>query len=876
MKTAILLLLATGLCRVTICEDITRRVYHTCYTADPPAMDGRLDDPVWDQVKWQGDFTQRTPIDGAAPGEDTQFKILYSDRALYVAVRCSDQQSADIADMLARHDAFPGDWVEVNLDSRHDYDTGFSFTLSASEVRGDEYISSDNNWNGSWNPVWTGKTHIDGQGWSAEFRIPFSQLRYDDLPEHVWGLQVSRRIHRLDERSSWQHIPRNVSGWCSRLGELRGLGHLPRQTGIELLPFARGQLELDESIPGDVYADGRNSEYAVGLDAKLSLPGDFTLDLSVNPDFGQVEADPAEVNLTEFESRLSENRPLFIEGQNLFSFAVAPTIASGIYSGDNLFYSRRIGAAPSLYLLPGEGQSVDQPESVNILGAAKLTGRTSSGISLGLLDCVCAPEHAELSTTSANGYEKQEMLVEPATNYCALRLQSESRVSDRRLAFFGTMVHRRLKEEQLRVLHRQALSGGLDYLQRWDNRNWFFRADFSASRVMGEQDALFLTQTSSQHNYHRVGDEHLSVSPRTSLVGHGGNIRLVKCGGFLQFESGLNWRSPGLELNDLGYMRQANLFEQENWIGLEFNEPTRFTHSWSLNTNIWHRYTYYFEHLQDVYNLNASFNFVNRWSTYLNASRFQPYTSLTNLRGGPAMLMPGRWSFDGNLHTDQSKKLNFGFGGGVKAEEGNHLCHTDVWCDIDLRVSDRLALSVNPSLSRDTGNQQYLGSVVSDDASVYFVSRLEQRAFSLTTRVECYFSPRLTLQYYLQPFVFSGVYSRPARVLDPRAPREGQRLMVYHDNQLQSANGEWLIDEDLDGVTDYQFVASDFNYVEFNSNLVLRWEFAAGSTCYVVWSQGRQNIALTDRFEVGSDLDRLFDEHPRNVFLIKISKWLNV
>ncbi len=876
MKSLFLLFLAGILCQSALCEEIARRVYHTCFSEHAPKIDGRLDDPQWKAVEWAGDFTQRTPVDGAAPGEETQFKILYDERAIYVAVRCRDSHPEEIGDMLARHDAFPGDWVEVNLDSRHDYDTGFSFTLSASEVRGDEYISFDNNWNGSWDAIWIGRTSQDAEGWSAEFCIPFSQVRYDDLPQHVWGLQVSRRIHRLDERSSWQHIPRDVTGWCSRMGELRGLGRLPRQMGVELTPFVRGQLELDEAPVNDVYTDGRDTEFAAGLDAKVGLPGDFIMDVSVNPDFGQVEADPAEVNLTEFESRLSENRPLFIEGQNLFSFTVAPSNASGIYSADNLFYSRRIGDAPSSYLVANEGESIEQPDAVSILGAVKLTGRTNNGLSIGLLNCVTAEEKARVSASTDSGVQEREVQVEPATNYCALRLQKDSAVSDRRFSFFGTAVNRRLNEEWVSRLHRQAFSGGLDFLQRWDNRNWFVRADLSVSRVNGDQDAIGATQTNTTHNYQRSDDSHLSVSPRTSLVGHGGSLRLVKAGGVFRFESGFNWRSPGLELNDVGYMRQANLFEVVNWAGLNFNEPTRFTHSWSINTNLWHRYTYFFEHLQDVYNLNASFSFINRWSSCLNFSRFQPYVSLTNLRGGPAMLMPGRWSLDGNMHTDQSRNLNAGIGGGIKAEEGNKLCHTDLWFSVAWRISDRVVLDANPSVWHDSGNQQYMTEILEDELSRYFVARLEQRGFSFTMRADFYFTPCLTLQYYAQPFVFCGTYSRPARVLNARATDEGRRLLVYHEEQVQRDDGVWQIDENQDGAVDYSFGATDFNYVEFNSNLVLRWEFAAGSTCYFVWSQGRQDYMATSEFDLSEDLDRLFDDHPRNVFLIKVSKWLSI
>ena len=345
-KAAFVLPVAAALCLAGVREvqgqggAHERRAYTTAHTGpEPPRIDGAPDDACWNLVESASDFVQWEPAEGQPPTFQTAFKILYDEHFLYIAYRAHDGEPQRIADLLARRDGFPGDWVEINIDSYFDHRTAFSFTSSVSGTRGDEFISNDgDNWDGNWDPIWELRTHVDAQGWTAEVRIPLSQLRFADKEEQVWGIQVQRRLFRKEERSLWQPKSKNESGWVSRFGELRGIRGIHAQRQVELLPYTVGKGESFEKVAGDPFRDGRDSDLALCLDGKVGVTSDLTLDFTVNPDFGQVEADPSEVNLTAFETRFQEKRPFFIEGSSILDFTIAPSIAGGSFTADNLFY----------------------------------------------------------------------------------------------------------------------------------------------------------------------------------------------------------------------------------------------------------------------------------------------------------------------------------------------------------------------------------------------------------------------------------------------------------------------------------------------------------------------------------------------------------
>ncbi|NNE45001.1 MAG: carbohydrate binding family 9 domain-containing protein, partial [Gemmatimonadetes bacterium] len=412
---------ASGLPREAAAET---RVYTTQRAERPPRIDGRLDDSVWNQVDWAGDFLTREPAEGELPTGETQFKILYDDANLYVAYRAHDPEPERMASILGRRDTFPGDWAEINIDSYDDDRTAFSFTISSSGTQGDEFISEDgDNWDGNWDPIWESEARQDAQGWTAEVRIPFSQLRYAQKEEHVWGIQVQRRIYREEERSAWQTIPKDENGWVSQFGELRGIRGIEAQRQVEILPYTVAQGERFRKVDGDPFADGSTGKVSLGVDGKVGVTSDLTLDFTINPDFGQVEADPSEVNLTAFESFFQEKRPFFIEGANIFDYRIAPSVAFGTHTRDRMFYSRRIGRAPAYRADFNEEGFVDQPDNTSILGAVKLTGKTAGGLSIGVLESVTAREQAEVSLDGVS----RDVTVEPASNFFVGRAQKDYR-----------------------------------------------------------------------------------------------------------------------------------------------------------------------------------------------------------------------------------------------------------------------------------------------------------------------------------------------------------------------------------------------------------------------------------------------------------------
>ncbi len=346
-----------------------------------------MNDDCWNLVDWTSDFIQTAPEENKAPSQQTAFKILYDNDNLYLFIRAFDNEPDKISRLMSRRDNFSGDFVYVDIDSHFDKQTDFMFVASASGAKSDAAVSEDgNNEDDNWNPIWYMKTSVDDKGWCAEMKIPLSQLRFGKKSEQIWGLQVSRNIFRLQERSQWQYIPKGSPGIVHLFGELKGINDLKPKHQFEIMPYTVARVERFEKVPGDPFNTGKYSKISAGLDGKIGLTNDFTLDFTINPDFGQVEADPSEVNLTAFESYFSEKRPFFVEGQNIFQFKPNQTIVIHNMYSDNLFYSRRIGRYPHNYPSVGSNEYVKMPESTTILGALKISGKTKKGLSIGILE----------------------------------------------------------------------------------------------------------------------------------------------------------------------------------------------------------------------------------------------------------------------------------------------------------------------------------------------------------------------------------------------------------------------------------------------------------------------------------------------------------
>jgi Domain of unknown function (DUF5916)/Carbohydrate family 9 binding domain-like len=854
---------------------IAKKKYVTKPLTGSITMDGIPKEDAWNEVEWGGDFIQWMPNEGKPPQEPTNFKILYDDRFLYIAYECHDRAPDSIIKRMSRRDQFPGDWIEINIDSYHDQRTAFSFTLSVSGVRGDEFVSNDgNNWDVNWNPIWFSKTHINDKGWTAEVKIPFSQLRYGNEPDKIWGFQITRRIFRREERSFWQYIPQNAGVWVSAFGELHGLKNIPEHKQVEIAPYVILQGDKYKKEPGNPFATGFDKKLTVGLDGKLAITNDLILDFTVNPDFGQVEADPSQVRIDGFQNFFAEQRPFFIESRNIFNYQLTGSAAGGDYDADLLFYSRRIGSSPHGYPGTSSGEYVKYPQNTSILGAAKFSGKTKKGWSIGVLESIT---QREMATIDKDGDRREEM-VEPLTNYFVGRLQKDSKSGNTIIGGIITGVNR---EKGLSdVLHSSAYSGGFDFLQYWKNRTWYIRGNVVFSRMEGTKEAILHTQTAFEHLFQRPGADELSVdSNRTSLSGMGGTIRFGKLGGrsgklgqVFKFETGITFRSPGLELNDIGFLLTTNEINHFTWAGLHFQRAFSIFRAARFNYNHWSRWDYSGKFLFQLFNINSNATFKNNWQAGMGVT-YNPFEISNNaLRGASALRRPIGMGQNIFATSDTRKKVYVNLNNGYFWGFENTVKSYNGTLTLVFQPLNALNISISGSYSYYWRRQdQFVSNVSYNTETRSIVGQVKQKTLRFTARINYNITPDLTVQYYGQPFITRPLYSNFAYVSSPLAKKFNDRFTVLNANQLNYNNGEYLVDENTDGITDYSFSKPDFNFVQFRSNLVVRWEYKRGSELYLVWSQGSSPDAFNDLDTplFKSLFDNAFADQSRNSFLVK-------
>lgn len=854
----------------------TKKKYFTKQLNGTITLDGTPNEEAWNAVEWGGDFIQQQPHEGQAPSQPTNFKILYDDKYLYIAYRAHDSSPDSIVKRMGRRDEFPGDWVEINIDSYHDGRTAFSFTLSVSGVRNDEFVSNDgNNWDASWNPIWFAETQVDDKGWTAEVKIPFSQLRYGNADEKVWGFQVMRRIFRKEERSIWQPIPQTSGVWVSRFGELHGLKGIPMHRQVEIAPYVTAQLDKYKAEPDNPFATGTDGKISGGVDGKLAVTNDLILDFTINPDFGQVEADPSQVRIDGYQNFFDERRPFFIESRNIFDYQLTGSYAGGDYDADLLFYSRRIGGAPHGFPRLDSGEYVKIPQNASILGAAKFSGKTKKGLSIGILESVTQREMATID----NHGDRREELVEPLTNYFVGRLQQDIKGGRSVIGGIFTSVQR--EKGLSEVLHRSAYSGGLDFLHQWNKRTWYVRGNMVFSRVTGTKQAILNTQTAFEHLFQRPDAPEVEVdTSRTALTGTGATIRFGKSGGksgrlgqVFRFETGATYRSPSLELNDIGFLLTANEINHFTWAGLNFPKAFSIFRRASVNYNHWLRWDFGGKFMYLAFNTNSHATFKNNWQAGTGLT-WNPYDVSNNaLRGAHALRRLAGLGHNIYIYSDSRKKVSaglelFNFWG-----FGHTMRLTDNTLSLSYQPIDALRLSLSGSYAYNWRKQdQFVSNEVYDSKVRSVVGEVKQETIRFTGRVSYNITPDLTLQYYGQPFITRPLYSNFAAVSDPLAKHLEDRFTAYSPSQITSPNGGgYAVDENLDGVVDYRFGRPDFNFVEFRSNLVVRWEYRAGSELYLVWSQGNTANAYDelDTPLMSSLWNNAFADQGRHIFLIK-------
>ena len=852
-----------------------KRVYNTRHiVSQPPDIDGKGDDPAWEDVEWSGEFTQLEPDDGAEPSQQTAFKILFDDHNVYVLIRAFDTEPDQITNRVTRRDDFSTDWVEIHFDSYHDKRTAFSFTLTASGGRGDEAISNDGgDWDDSWDPVWFGASTIDEQGWLAEMRIPLSQLRFSGEEGQVWGIQVQRRLYRRDERSGWQHIHRNSPGWVSLFGELRGLEGIESSHRIEVLPYIVGDLNRYQAEARNPFRDGQTVDGRIGLDGKVGLAGNLTLDLAVNPDFGQVEADPSRVNLSAFELFFEERRPFFVEGKNITQFHVG---GGGPFWNDQLFYSRRIGRSPRRSPDLTEGQTMEKPTNTPIIAAAKVTGKTPGGLSIGVVNAVTGETAARIDTDGLRSKES----VEPLTNYLVARMQQDFNDGATTLGSMFTATNRNNNAAHFNFLNRAAYSGGIDFRHRWSDRTYWMNASLSFSHIRGDDEAMTSAQRSSVRYYQRPDASHVKLdSTLTALSGHGGSVSIGRSGNS-PWDMGIagTWRSPGLELNDLGFLRRADIFMQNAWIGYESNRPRGIFREFNAFLNQWQGLNFGRDREFLGGALNLGGEFTNYWDAWMNLEFGANGLSASALRGGPSLKTPGEVGLNLDVDTDGRKPVSFGFGGNVARSFEESASSSSVYLSLRYRPNNAMRIRIGPWFDHSWNELQYVSNESFGDDDRYLLGRVDQKTLGIGIRFNYSITNNLSIQYYGQPFVSAGRYDGFKRIGDPRAERYADRFELFSDGQLayDDSDEAYRVDENMDGRTDYSFDDPDFNFRQFRSNLVLRWEYTPGSTLFLVWAQERSGSGGSGDFSVNRDLNDLFDTYPSNIFLLKFNYWFSL
>lgn len=828
-----------------------------------PEIDGVLDEAAWQAAMAARDFVVFEPNEGEPASQKTEARVLYGTDAIYVGIRAFDEAPDSIVSRLARRDERPhSDWLDVAIDSYHDRRTAFGFSVNPAGVKVDVYYFDDTNEDTSWNAVWDVATRTDSLGWTAEFRIPYSQLRFDGAARQTWGINFARTVARHLEQSLWAPTSRGDGALVSRFGRLEGLRDLSPPRRLEVAPYSLVRLE---SLPGavaDPFHDPRDFSYAVGGDAKYGLTTDLTLDLTINPDFGQVEADPAEVNLTAFESFFSERRPFFVEGANIFSFGFSP----GDGDDENLFYSRRIGRAPRGSI--SSGLYSDAPDRTRIAGALKLSGKTQAGWSVGLLHALTTRETAR----RADGDRFLEaQVVEPPAHYGVGRLGKDFRDGKSSLGVISTWTVRDRAGAAELALHQGAYTAGADARHRFGDDRFVLQGYFIGTTVRGSEQAIARTQRAPARYYQRPDAGHTEFDPdRTSLHGWAGSAAFAKiAGGFWRYAAGFMARSPGFEANDAGFMREADFASPWVWAAYNRYKPSKRFQRWNVNFNGWTSYSFGGERYSSGGNMNANFTLSNFWGGYLGVNHNTEGLSNTTLRGGPMFLRDPAWRGWGGFRSDSRKALRVNVGGNWSArpESGSWSWGADA--SLHWRPSSSATLSAGPFMQSRSEDLQWVRRF-GGDAPGYLFGELRQVTAGAAVRASWTFSPTLSLQVYAEPFMSAGEYGEFKRISDPRADAYEDR---YELLQSRSAGGGRVeADIDGDGSPD-SFRNPDFNVKQFRSNVVLRWEYQPGSALFVAWSQGRDHYAQTGDFSFG-DVGKLFAEPSEDVFMVKMSYWI--
>ena len=860
-----------------------RRGIAAQWVAVAPVIDGRLDEAIWRTGEPATDFVQQTPRGGAGASQRSEVRVAYDRNAIYVGVRNFDTAPDSIAQQLGRRDAEDifSDWFTVAFDSYGDRRTAFGFGVNPRGVLRDLYISNDENEDLLWDAVWNVAARTDSAGWTAEFRIPLSQLRYDvngtQGAVRPWGINFLREIARHGEDSFWSPTPANAPGLVSRFGDLTGLDSLRPASRVEFVPYVRSQVELQPPAARNRFVPARDAAVAAGGDVRLKLPQSLTLTATVNPDFGQVEADPAVVNLTAFEVFFPERRPFFLENADGFAFGSTRTFNDN--DAPNFFYTRRIGRPPQRVPSGGNVDAVGVASQTPILGALKLSGTTPSGWQVGALNAVTKRELAEVLDTL--GQVRREG-AEPLTNYHVSRVRRLLRGGNAGIGAFASDVRRDLSDSALASrLTNAATIVGMDWESAWQRRTWTVSGVLARSNVAGSTDAITRLQRANYRSLQRPDATHLRYdTTRTALAGHYGSLSVAKTAGERLLASvTYEETSADFEANDVGFQFRSDFRSVSTFTTYRNAVQSRFAREYLIGVFTTLSDNFGGERIEQRVSWSAEATLLNFW-TFTTFGSYSPQSQNDRLlRGGPLALRPTMFVTQVGLESDPRKPVIVR-GEATRTRDASGMQLNGIEMSFDWRPAPQARVRLGPSYTQQRITGQYVQAVANPLASSplfanrYVFADVRQNEARLDARLDWTFSPWLSLQLFLQPFASSGDFSRFKEFTTPRrfdfAEYGAQRGTV-----TALPAGAIRVDPDGTGpARPFEIDNQDFAVRALRGNAVLRWEYRPGSALFLVWSQQREQGFDDVRLNVIGEAGRTLADPGRHVFLVKFTKWI--
>ncbi|MEY4957697.1 MAG: hypothetical protein RL409_1954 [Gemmatimonadota bacterium] len=830
-----------------------------------PRIDGRLDDAAWSRLTPIADFVQQQPREGQAPTEATEVFIAYDDEAIYVGARLHRRDPKELARAVTRRDGYGNsEKFTITFDPQMDRRTAVGFGVSVAGVRSDFRHTQDDDMRGresQYDPVWTAATREDSSGWTAEMRIPFSQLRFPKAERQRWGLQMDRYLPDKNEDIQWAMVPPRETGYVSRFGTLEGLDGVSPTRPVEFLPYVAGDATRRATAST---ANPLNRPFAgrMGLDAKTALGSSLTLDATVNPDFGQVEADPAEVNLSAFETFFDERRPFFTEGSEMVRG-----------NGAQYFYPRRIGAPPRG---SATGDFVDMPRNSTILGAAKLTGRLPSRLSIGAVTAVTAAEQARVFRVDSG--VTNTVQVEPRSTYGVLRLQQEiGRQASTIGASFSTVQRSVGNQPTLAsLLTRESYFGGADWRIRFQQGKYAISGFVAGTYVAGDTASIRRLQVANSRLFQRPDRRDAIYDPRkTSMSGYSAQLRADKdAGQHVLWGAEVKLESPGFEMNDLGRLQSTDDIEYNADLQIRETTPSRYLQNWRLGFETRGAWNFEGAHQLNTWTQNSTATLRNFWNLNVRSTINLPSVDDAITRGGPYMGLPREFRQEFRVNNPYGAKTGWRLNGGYGVDEFG-AWRRNVSGQITLRPSPRVSVSVEPTLQSGTEPRQYVTRIVGGTRTYgnrYVFAFIDRTTISTKLRANYAFSPNLSLEAYAEPFVATGHYSRMGELSAPRS----RLLREYGTDGTTIATDSAGTRTITDGASTFTISNRDFNILSFRSNMVMRWEWIPGSTFFLVWQQNRRTAEAFGDPARASDLFRTTRANGDNFLAVKVSYWLPV